>query len=147
MGYEQSNTARLLFIHTSCFPIAPAPRRRPGVAQAFWQVLTLRRRPPDHDKIHRAARLFIVEHANGQPSGPPCKRIQVGAALIEQGAVRAIVMAMDDVELAEALGKSLRIALPQQRVRILSVERNFGVNASVNVKAMRIEMRQLQSVE
>jgi hypothetical protein len=38
MGYEQSNTARLLFIHTSGIPIATAPDIGRASAQAFWHV-------------------------------------------------------------------------------------------------------------
>src|SRR6516165_2633572 len=131
MGYEQSNTARLLFIHTPSIPIAPAstsagvdPSLLAGSGHLLKRLahligrcrdpraaagLSLRGRPLDHDKIDRAARLFIVEHADGQPPGPPREGVEIGAALIKQGAIRAVIMAVDDVEFAEPPGESLRI--------------------------------------
>src|SRR5258708_13701164 len=54
---------------------------------------------------------------------------------------------MNDVAIAVALTESLRIALPQQRRFALPIQRNSGIDATVNVKAMRVDMQQLQPIE
>jgi len=101
----------------------------------------------DHNKVDGTARFVIIENANRQPSRAPTEGIEVGAAFVEQRAIAAIVVAMDDVERPEAVWKSLRIALPQQRRFALPIQGNIGVDAGMNVEAMRIGIDQPQSVE
>ena len=56
-------------------------------------------------------------------------------------------MAVNDVEFAEATGKSFRIALAQKRRFALPIERNFRIEAGVNVDAMRVNMHQPELIE
>src|SRR5436190_10736378 len=75
----------------------------------------LSHRSPDLDQIDRTARPVIVENPDGQPPGSPGGRVEIGAALVQERAVRIIVVAVHDVEFTKAVRLPLRIALPQQR--------------------------------
>src|ERR1700691_341961 len=121
MGYERRWWPRLLFLHNS-FQRHSCRRAGAGLADS----LTLRRRSLDNDKIDRAAWPVVVENADRQPSRFPRKRVQSGSALVKQRAVRVIIMAMYDMQIAEASRISLGIAFPQQRLLALVIQRNAG---------------------
>src|ERR1700716_3264009 len=110
-------------------------------------LLTSGPRAPDHDKIDGATRPVILEDPDRQPSGPPGKRVQVGAAFAQQRPVGIIIMAVNDVEVTEATRKSLRIALPQQGRLALPIQRNVWIDAGVNIEAMSVDIHQPQLIE
>src|ERR1700722_266810 len=113
MGYERPPGTRLLFLHN----------------HFQTNSLTRRRRSLDDDEVDRPARSVVVENADRQSSRSPGKRVQIGPPFVKQRAVGLIIMAMDNVEIAKAVGISLGIALPQQRLLPLAVQSNIGVDA------------------
>src|ERR1700743_1744997 len=88
--------------------------------------LAPRRRPSDHDKIDGTAGRFIIEDPDRQPPGPPGERIEIGPALVQQRPFGEIIMAVNDVEIAEPAGEPLRITFPQQRRLALLIPGNLG---------------------
>src|SRR5437763_15130994 len=102
--------------------------------------LMSRGRSPDNNKIHRAAPSFIVENPDHQSTGFPGQRIEVGTAFVKQRSIGDVVMAMDHVKLADPLRKSVGIALAQQGRFALPIEGNLGIDAGVDVDAMRLDI-------
>src|ERR1700722_4226644 len=105
------------------------------------------RRPPDLDKIDGTAGRFIIEDPDRQPSGPPGERVEIGPALVQQRPFGEIIMAVNDVEIAEPAGEPLRITLPQQRRLALLIQGNLGIDTGVNIDAMGVDMHQPQPIE
>jgi len=105
------------------------------------------RRPLDHDEIDRTTRSVIIENADRQPSRPPGERIEVGSALVQQRPFGEIIMAVNDVEIAEPFGEPLRITLVQQRRLALLIQGAFRIDAGVHINAMGIDMHQPQAIE
>jgi hypothetical protein len=103
--------------------------------------------PPDHDEIDRTARSVIIENADRQPSGSPGERIEVGPALVQQRPFGEIIMAVNDVEIAEPSGEPFRITLAQQRRLALLIQGNFRIDAGMHINAMGIDMYQPQAIE
>src|SRR5580692_8202361 len=116
MGYERQRPARLLFLHNG---FQRHSDRKP--AGRTVNSLTPSRRALDGDKIDRATWRVVVENADRQPPRFPGKRVQIGPALVEQRAAGVIIMAMDDMQIAEALRMSLGIALPKHRPFALAI--------------------------
>ena len=56
-------------------------------------------------------------------------------------------MAVNDMRIAEPAGEPFRITLPQHRRLALLIQRNFRIDAGVNIDAMGVEMHQLQAIE
>ena len=150
MGYERTPQARLLFLHNrpckfferygfvrlAAHPtgkgsartaegltdqiVRPQMRLRGGGQPrlaASWSS-------PDHDEIYGTTGPVVIENADRHPSCPPGQGVQIGPAFVKQRAIRAIVVAMNDVKLAEAIRTSFRVALPQQNVFVLPIQRN-----------------------
>src|SRR5438067_3780064 len=109
--------------------------------------LMSRGRSPDNNKIHRAARSFIVENPDHQPTGFPGQRIEVGTAFVKQRSIGEVVMTMDHVEFAEPVRKSVGIALAQQGRFALPLQGNFGIDAGMDVDALLVDIDQPQPIE
>src|ERR1700722_367070 len=117
MGYERRRPARLLFLHNGFQ--RHSERKR---AERTVNSLTFGRSALDGDEIDRAAGTVVVENADRQPPGSPGQCVEIGSAFVKQRTFGVIIVAVDNVEIAEALRGSLRIALPQQRLDALKVK-------------------------
>ena len=109
------------FFFTTAFNDIPV--EKPG-----GEALTPRRSSFDDDEIDRTTRSFVLENADCQPSRSPGQRVQIGSARVKQRAVGTIIMAMDDMEIVKAVGKSLGIALAQQRLQVLTLQSGAGLS-------------------
>src|SRR3984885_13422315 len=110
MGYERRRPARLLFLHNG---FQRHSGRKP--AERTVNSLTSGRSALDGDEVDRAARTLVVENADRQPPRSPGQCVEIGSAFVEQRSVGAIIMTVDNMEIAEAFRISLGIAFPQQR--------------------------------